>query len=125
MPRYTERVQAISTLDEAERAIAENAATALYFSKPGCGVCSALRPKIESLVRTLPRVHALSIDVEAMPRAAGRFSIFTLPAFLMFVDGKETIREARYMSIDQLAERLQRLYRLRFDEPTTNGSEER
>jgi thiol-disulfide isomerase/thioredoxin len=86
-----------------------------YFSRPGCGVCSALWPRVAAMVDALPRAVARSIDLDLFPGAAGVYSIFTVPAVLVFVDGKESIREARHIDLRGLRGSVERLYRLRFD----------
>lgn len=105
-----------TTLPEAVRYVAENPMVALYISRSGCGVCSALRPKIEAILRELPRAVYCTLDLDRVPEAAGEYSIFTIPAILVFVDGRESIREARYLSADELQGRIERLYSLRFGE---------
>ncbi len=86
----------------------------LYLSRPGCGVCTALKPKILSLIEDFPGLNAYSLNLDDMPEAGGQLSIFTLPGVLVYTDGKESIREARYISIDLLEERLRRLYSILF-----------
>lgn len=103
------------TLKHATDCIAENPYIVLYVSRPGCGVCSALKPRVEGIVRTLPRALLCSIDLDRVPEAAGEFSVFTIPAILLFIDGRETIREARYVSLEDLRGRMERLYALRFE----------
>jgi thioredoxin-like negative regulator of GroEL len=84
----------------------------LYFSRPGCGVCDALRPRVEELLQHYPGVESWFVDLEQHPEAAGHYSVFTIPAVILFVQGKETVRFARYFSIDQLEEKISRYYEL-------------
>ncbi|MDI3477356.1 MAG: hypothetical protein PWQ59_881 [Thermoanaerobacterium sp.] len=35
-----------------------------------------------------------------------KFSIFTVPTVLLFAEGKEVIREARFISMDMLEEKI-------------------
>jgi len=80
----------------------------LYLSRDDCGVCSALRPKVEELLTRYPGVKSWFIDLDEFPLAAGRYTVFTVPAVLVFVRGKETVRFARYFSIDELDDSLRR-----------------
>ncbi len=109
----------VDTLGAARSALAENPVTLLYFSGNDCGVCDAIRPKIEELLAARPRIASFEINIEASPEAAAQFDIFTIPGILLFVHGKETIREARYLSLDALRERIDRyLSLLPEEEPT-------
>ena len=84
----------------------------LYFSRPDCGVCDALRPKIEGMLEDYPEVNSWFVDLEAHPELAGHFSIFTIPAVVLFVQGRETVRYARYLSVDEVEESVARYYGL-------------
>ena len=85
-----------------------------YISRPSCGVCTALKPKIEEELSAYPEIVSRYVNLDTIPEAAGHFSVFSLPGILLFVDGKETIREARYVGIDDLFSRIDRVYSLRF-----------
>jgi len=100
----------LTSLEEAERLISENPMTLLYLSRPDCGVCTAIRPKVEELLKQYPRINPGYIDLERVPEAAGRFSVYTIPAILVYAEGKETVREARYISMDDLEARIARPY---------------
>lgn len=84
----------------------------LYLSRPNCGVCIALIPKIEEMIEIFPDMEARYIDLDELPEAAGKFSVFTIPGILVFIQGKETIRKARYVSIDELKGEITRYHEL-------------
>jgi thioredoxin 1 len=82
-----------------------------YFSRPDCGVCKTLRPKIETMVREeFPLMEFKYFDLDEQPELAGEYSIFTIPAILVFFNDKETIREARYVSVEALEDSIRRYY---------------
>ena len=80
----------------------------LYLSRPDCGVCQALIPKIEDMILGFPDLDGRYIDLDQLPEAAGKYSIFTIPGILVFIQGKETIRKARYVSVEELKTELKR-----------------
>ena len=84
----------------------------LYLSRPDCGVCIALIPKIEEMIEEFPEMEARYIDLDQDLEAAGEFSIFTIPGILVFIKGKESIRKARYVSIDELRNEIARYHEL-------------
>lgn len=50
------------------------------------------------------------VDVSAMPVARGQLSAYSVPVILVFFNGKETVREARYFGISELATKIDRYY---------------
>ena len=84
----------------------------LYLSRLDCGVCTVIKPKVEHLLTRYPEARSWYISLDDFPEAAGEFSVFTVPAVLIFVEGRETVRYARYFSIDELDASLQRYYGL-------------
>ncbi|MBN6205452.1 hypothetical protein JYK21_03220 [Ralstonia pickettii] len=45
-----------------------------------------------------------------MEAVAGRFSIFTIPVLLLFVENKEYVREARIVHMDLFKEKIDKIY---------------
>ena len=104
----------IESLEEARNLIESGSITLLYLSRPDCGVCTALKPKVEQMLEEYPGIRAGYIDLDALPEAAGEFSIFTIPGILVYVHGKESVREARYVSMDDLESKIARPYQFLF-----------
>lgn len=103
----------MDTISDYEAIIREAEAPGMalfYFSRPSCGVCSAIKPKVMSLLGEFPEVRSFFIDLDEVPEAAGQLSVMTIPAVLAYADGREIVREARYISMDDLAEKIRRPY---------------
>ncbi len=86
----------------------------LYFGSSSCGVCVDMKPKVEDVLKKYPRIKSIYIDVEKSHNIAISYDIFTIPGILVFVEGKETIREARYISIGDIDNKIHRYYDLLF-----------
>lgn len=56
-----------------------------------------------------PEIVSAKIEMSKLPEAVGSFSIFTTPTLLLFIDGKETIRESRFISVVQLEAKIGRI----------------
>ncbi|MGJ9459522.1 thioredoxin family protein [Oceanobacillus sp. CF4.6] len=82
----------------------------LYISRPNCSVCHGLLPQVRALMGKYPEIKLGHINAEAVEEVAGRFSIFTVPVLLLFVDGKEYVREARIVHMDLFEEKLDKIY---------------
>jgi thiol-disulfide isomerase/thioredoxin len=97
-----------------EKAIKDSEMVLIYFGSKSCNVCKVLKPRIEELLKEFPKINSYEVDVEESMEASAAYNIFTIPAILVFVKGKETIREARYISIQEISGKMERYYNLLF-----------
>lgn len=81
----------------------------LFVSKNHCSVCHSLYPQIENMLKEFPTISFGYTVVDDFPNIAGRFLIFTAPVIILFVDGKEYLREARIVHLDQFHHQLTRV----------------
>jgi thiol-disulfide isomerase/thioredoxin len=84
----------------------------LYISKTNCSVCHALLPKVKEVMADFPNIHLAFINTDHIPDIAGHLSIFTAPVLILYVDGQEVLREARFVHIDPFREKIEKIYRL-------------
>lgn len=118
MINNNERMKYMDIVDSKElieTLIADNQILLAYFANETCGVCTDMRPKVEEILERYPRIKAIDIDVENSLQLSVGYNIFTIPAVILFVEGKETIREARHISMVQLEDKISRLYDLVFE----------
>jgi thioredoxin-like negative regulator of GroEL len=100
------------TKESIENLIKENEIVLIYFGNITCGVCNVLKPKVEKVLSNYPKIKSIEVDVEKSLEISSQFNIFTIPAILVFIEGKETIREARYLSMEDLENKMMRYYEL-------------
>lgn len=98
--------------EEIEDLINTNEILLLYFSSKSCGVCKVIKPELDEMLKAYPKLKSLQIDVEGNIKLAASYSVFTLPAVIVFVNGKETIREARYINVEEVGNKIERYYKL-------------
>ncbi len=95
--------------------LTELPAAAVLFSGPGCAICHALKPKLETLLEEeFPRLSLLSVDIHQAPEAAAKYMVFTIPTLLLFFDGRESARFVRAFGMDEVRGALERPYGLLF-----------
>ncbi|HLV93458.1 MAG TPA: thioredoxin family protein [Aequorivita sp.] len=95
--------------------IATEVAVAVYFSAPNCGVCHALKPKVEALFsKEFPAIKFVHVEIDKSPGISGEYSVFSAPTLLVFFEGKEFLRKVRLMSIQELQDIIERPYNLLF-----------
>jgi thioredoxin 1 len=107
-------MKVLNTLDEVDEFIKNNTIAMIYFASEGCNVCGVLLPKIEEMIIKFPKIKISKVQIDNFTEAAGQYSIFTLPAILVYIEGKEIIREARFISVEMLERTIERYYGLLF-----------
>jgi len=102
-------------LEELESTIKSELGVLLYFSGENCNVCHALRPKFKALFKTkFPEIKQIFLEAEEYREIALAYQVLSLPTILVFLDGREFIREGRTVSMHQLEENLSRPYGMMF-----------
>ncbi|MFB1081738.1 thioredoxin family protein [Jeotgalibacillus sp. JSM ZJ347] len=81
----------------------------LYISRDGCSVCHALLPKIQQVMEDYPEVEFGHILADEYEEVAGKLSIFTVPVVLIFSDGKELLRDARFIRVEEFRDSLDKM----------------
>lgn len=104
----------LNTSSEINEYVNNNEMVLIYFSSKGCSVCVSMFPKVEDMLKRYPKIKIVNIDVDKSTEAAGQYLIFSLPGILVYVDGKEIIREARIISIIELEKIIKKYYNLVF-----------
>ncbi len=61
-------------------------------------------------MKDFPQIHCGVVDAGEVQEIAESFLIFTVPVLLLFVDGKEVLREARIVHVDLFREKINRIY---------------
>ncbi|MBN8210328.1 thioredoxin family protein [Bacillus sp. NTK071] len=97
------------TLEEAKRNRNHHSLYFLYLYGTNCSVCHALLPQVEEVLKDFPQIKSGKLNVHEIPEAAGEFSVFTIPVLLLYVEGKESIREARFVNIEQFRSSINRI----------------
>jgi len=102
--------KSLTSMEEIDAFIMNNRFSLLYFSRENCSVCHGLLPQVEAIINNYPNIQLGLIDTDDIQAVAGKFSIFTVPVILLFIEGKEMMREARIVHLDIFEEKLAKLY---------------
>jgi len=99
--------------EDLEEIIGQNTGVMVYFSCEDCGVCNALSPKIEELLKSkLPFIKQIFLDTKEHLEIASEVGVFSVPTLIIYIDGREFIREGRNMSLAILEDKLRRINEL-------------
>lgn len=108
-------MERLDTIESIWQFINNNEMVLLYFSTDDCGICTTLLPKIEYMITNYPKIKSVHISIDDFPVASGEFSVFTVPSIIVYIEGKEIIREARFISMDLLEGKIAKYYAIFFD----------
>jgi len=101
-----------NNISSIESFIKSNNKCLIYFSSPSCSVCKSLLPKIKKLIKNYESIKMAYVNIKDVPAVGGKYSIFTMPTILFFINGKETLRESRFISIPDLKSKIERYLKL-------------
>jgi thioredoxin-like negative regulator of GroEL len=103
------------TLSDIKEAIEKKDGVLLYFTGKNCNVCHSLKPKIAALFEEkFPKIEKYFLDAHENREIAANFGVFSIPTILVFLGGKEFVREGRAVSLISLEEKISRLYEIMF-----------
>ena len=73
-----------------------------------CSVCEGLLPQVKAFQADFPYPFYI-VNVAKTPEIAGQLSLFTAPVVLLFNEGKEYVRFARFVPMEELKKRMEEL----------------
>lgn len=89
------------------------AAEILYFKNDTCVVCDTLLEKLLILKElSFPELEFNVVNAQHDLRRCAEHNVFTTPLAIIFIDNKEYMRFSGYVSVDEIQEKLQRLFLL-------------
>ena len=96
---------AMNKLTETQNFLQNQPLALLYFSANQCGVCHAMKPRVQALTEKLD-VPFVELNASELPEVASLFQVMTIPAVLLFANGKEYHRQARFINVVELEDEL-------------------
>lgn len=101
-------METIKSYDKLTHLIENNDMLMIYFGSEACGVCETMMPKVKKLIKGFPNIKAVMVEADKSLNISARFDVFTVPVILLYIEGKETIREVRIISLDNLEQKIAR-----------------
>jgi len=74
-----------------------------------CSACQTLLKSLEHNIPNLKDIEIFNLYIDDMDKFRGDHLIFSVPTVLIFSEGKELLRESRYINYDKI-QRLIALY---------------
>ena len=94
--------------------INDNKMAVVYFTGMDCGACEAIKYKVESILKNLPEIKSGEINGEENLVLAAKYEVFSLPIFLLFIEGKEILKIGRNVDLFELERNIKRYYEMIF-----------
>ena len=94
--------------------IKNNSMSVIYFTGSACGACETIKIKIEDILKRFAKIKSGEINVEKHLDLAAKYNVFSVPIFLLYIDGKESIRLGRNLDLLELELNINRYYEMIF-----------
>lgn len=88
-------------------------AVLLLFGGAHCGVCQAIKPKLEWLMaQRFPEIELVYVDCAESPDTCAQHRVFSLPVVHLYIEGRLFLERARSFSLVELGDDIGRTYEL-------------
>lgn len=101
-------MEIITSYEKLTELIENNDMLMIYFGSEKCSVCKSMLPKVRSMIEGYPNIKAVMVEADKNEGISAKFNVFTVPVILLYIQGKETIREVRIISLDNLEQKIAR-----------------
>ncbi|KKB36018.1 thioredoxin family protein [Bacillus thermotolerans] len=105
-------MQTVLSLSKLQEIINDHEAVLVFVSAPNCSVCTAMQPRVEELLKQFPSVKSVYVNTGSAPEISGQYTVFSVPAILFFIHGKEAFRKARFIRLDELEHEVSQVLKL-------------
>lgn len=89
--------------------VIQNPLVLIIAKTKACVVCAPITEKLRQFMEPYPEIPVYQIYLEDVLEFQGQQLIFTVPTIVGFSEGKEILRESRFIDFDKI-ERLLQLF---------------
>jgi thioredoxin 1 len=98
------RVEHVNDRSFEQKVLDSDEAVLVDFYADWCGPCKKLSPVLDELAQETPDVRIVKVDIDRSPEAAKSYRVNSIPALILFKDGKPIARRGGLVSKDSLKE---------------------
>lgn len=97
------------SLEEVKAVVEQNELAFVFLYGEHCSVCHGVLPQVKPILDKYEQIATVQADVEHIPLLSGEYTVFTIPVILLFLNGKEVLRMARFIEMDKLSHQLNKI----------------
>ncbi|WP_411349122.1 thioredoxin family protein [Paenibacillus sp. WLX2291] len=101
-------MQSFNCAAQIDQLLQSSLLTIMLFKTKHCSVCEAVQPQLVTHLQQYPHIGSGYLYMEDAPELASAYMIFTSPVVLLFYEGEEVYRAARFIRFAELDQQLQR-----------------
>ncbi|MBT2582214.1 thioredoxin family protein [Planococcus sp. ISL-109] len=101
-------METIASMEQFQQKVQAEESFLLFVKTDNCSVCVGLKPQVEALEPD-SSIPFYLVNAARVPEIAGQLMLFTAPVVILFKNGSEQLRFARFVRMDELAMRLEEL----------------
>jgi len=95
-------VSYVGQADFAHQVLESDVPVLVDFYADWCGPCRALGPVLDQLAEAVPDAKIVKVDVDENPELAARYRIDSIPALMVFKNGRVTAQQNGLANLSQL-----------------------
>ena len=92
----------------AVESINNNSLALIFFSGSSCTACQVIAKKLEAMLTQYPQVYTAEINIVLHHDLAASYGVYSSPIYMLFVEGKESIRLSANLDLLDLEKRIAR-----------------
>ncbi len=105
-------MKTINSQEALQEAIRQNQILILQFGSESYAPCKALQNRIKTWNQDHPSVCHVYVTVSELSELCAQMGVFTVPTIFVYVEGKLTIQQSGYFSLDQVLEQIEKYEQL-------------
>lgn len=108
-------METINSVDGVVSKIQNEKMVLAYLTTGDCNICKDLYPKIQNMLLNFPEIIGIRAELDVETKLVGQYNVFMVPTIILFIEGKETIRRSRTVSVAELADSIDRYYNMVYE----------
>lgn len=106
----------VTEIEVLDKLILETPALLILWGGQECGVCHAIKPRIEEMIiHDYPKTIMAYVDCHINSDMCAQKGVFTLPTVQVFFEGQRFVEEVRAFSVQQIQSGMARPYAMLFE----------
>ena len=101
-------METLNNQEALQATIQQNQIVILQFGSESCAPCKALQNRLKTWNQAHPAICHAYVTVSQVPELCAQMGVFTVPTIFVYVEGKLTIQQSGYFSLDQMLNQIEK-----------------